>query len=287
MRKSHLFAAIAFVSMTLTTLSSCTAQTTNKKDPPPAALDTMFSLSNSDLGSMAADMPRSIQDKILAKPKEFLHSMADLLRQPAIYFSLVDKQHKLPAGYEPSDLVRLDQYGLSVSRKSLELRKAIMPEITAMVDAARADHVLLLFSSTYRSFATQKVVYEREVRVYGKEVADRESAVPGHSQHQMGTTIDFGCICNDFANTAAYTWLTEHAWKYGFSMTYPNGYESVTGYRYEPWHWHYITTAGTSAQRDFFDNIQQYLLLFLFENRTKLVSAYRGNDLGSGWATGE
>ncbi|HUX20602.1 MAG TPA: M15 family metallopeptidase, partial [Spirochaetia bacterium] len=214
-------------------------------------------------------------------------AMANILHQPAIHLSLVDKQHKLPDGYEPADLVHLDQYGLSVSRNSLELRKAIMPEIMSMVDAARADHVVLLFSSTYRSFATQTAVYDREVQLYGKKVADSESAVPGHSQHQMGTTIDFGCICNDFAKTAAYKWLNEYAWKYGFSMTYPDGYENLTGYRYEPWHWHYITTAGTLAQRDFFDNIQQYLLLFLNENRSQLVSTYRGSDLGPGWAPAE
>jgi D-alanyl-D-alanine carboxypeptidase len=235
---------------------------------------------------MAADMPRSIRHAILSKPSEFLSSIAAILRRPAIYLTLVDKQHRLPTGYEPRDLVHLSRYGLSIDRKSLKLRKSIMPEVQAMVRAARADHVVLLFSSTYRSFATQKFVYDREVRLYGKTVADRESAVPGHSQHQMGTTIDFGCICNDFANTAAFKWLERHAWKYGFSMTYPKGFEGVTGYRYEPWHWHYITTAGTSAQREFFDNIQQYLLLFINENQALLVSSYRGANFGPGWNPG-
>jgi len=232
---------------------------------------------------MVKDMPLPIQKTILAKPESFLAAMASILRQPAFYFTLVDKQHALPVGYEPTDLVRLTDYGMSVSRSSVELRKAIMPEGTAMVHAARTDHVVLLFSSTYRSYATQKAVYAREVRLYGKKVADSESAVPGHSQHQMGTTIDFGCICNDFDKTTAFQWLVENGWKYGFSMTYPKGYEAVTGYRYEPWHWHYITKAGTLAQRIFFDNIQQYLLEFLYDNRAGLLSAYRGTDVGPGW----
>lgn len=280
MRKSRLFTALLVITMTVATLSSCTAQS-KKKDPP--SVSTLFNLTKTDLKSMVADMPQSIQESILTNPKEFLKSMADILAQPAIYVTLVDKQHKLPTGYEPHDLVHLAKYGLSVSRDSLQLRKSIMPEIMSMVDAARTDHVVLLFSSTYRSFATQTAVYDREVRVYGKKVADTESAVPGHSQHQMGTTIDFGCICNDFDKTAAFKWLTANAWKYGFSLTYPNGYESLTGYRYEPWHWHYITKPGTLAQRKYFNNIQQYLLLFLNENQTKLVSSYQGSDLGPGW----
>lgn len=266
-------------------LTACSGTAPAKKDPPPAAVSPSFTLTHADLRDMSSDMPVSIRQKILAQPAAFLMAMKTLLHQPAIYLALVDKQHALPAGYTPPGLVHLTGYGLSVSRNSLVLRKSIMPAVMSMVEAARADHVVLLFSSTYRSYNYQRYVYDQEVRLYGKKVADSESAVPGHSQHQMGTTVDFGCICNAFADTKAHRWLVENAWKYGFSMTYPKGYEKLTGYRYEPWHWHYITTAGTAMQRDYFDDIQQYLLVFLHENRDLIVSAYRGSDLGAGWNT--
>lgn len=265
------------------TSARLTSYHVKKADSSSAPIDPNFEVTGSDLRTMVRDVPIQVQRTILAAPSSFLAAMASILHEPAIYFSLVDKRHALPVGYEPTDLIRLADYGLSVARNSVELRKAIMPEVTAMVQAARTDHVVLLFSSTYRSYETQKVVYASEVRLYGKKVADSESAVPGHSQHQMGTTVDFGCICTAFDKTPAFTWLTENAWKYGFSMTYPNGYEAITGYRYEPWHWHYITKAGALAQRIFFDNIQQYLLEFLHDNRAKLLSAYRGSDLGRGW----
>lgn len=286
MKKSHLFAAVAVTNMVFMILASYTAQGAKKKNPPPATVSSLFSLTATGLRTMVSDLPQPIQHTILSKPSEFFSSIAAILHRPAIHLILVDKQHRLPTGYEPRDLVHLSRYGLSVNHKPLELRKAIMPEVQAMVDAARADHVVLLFSSTYRSFQTQRFIYGREVRLYGKKVAARESAVPGHSQHQLGTTVDFGCICNDFANTTTFKWLEKHAGEYGFSMTYPKGLERVTGYRYEPWHWHYITTAGASTQREFFENIQQYLLLFINENQTLLVSSYRGANLGPGWNPG-
>jgi D-alanyl-D-alanine carboxypeptidase len=34
----------------------------------------------------------------------------------------------------------------------------------------------------------------------------------------------------------------ENAQEYGFVMSYPKGAEKETGYRYEPWHWRYVTT---------------------------------------------
>lgn len=246
-----------------------------------------FSLTEAELEAMVRSMPKSVRERILARPAAFLRAMSAILRKPSTYFVLVDKRHALPGTYVPPQLVNLAAAGLSVSRKDLVLRRSIMDEVDAMVHHAREDHVVLLFSSTYRSYSYQRYVYDREVKLYGKRVADRESAVPGTSQHQLGDTIDFGCICNAFAKTKAFRWLTAHAASYGFSMTYPEGMESVTGYRYEPWHWHYITTAGTKAQAEFFDSVQQYLLEFLYANRKKLVGSYRGGDLGSGWGRSE
>lgn len=277
----------AGVGLLLVLLASCAPHAAPRKAQAPRPPSPLFSLTMSDLQTMVASMPAAIGQAILAQPSRFLSEVAAILREPSIYLVLVDKQHALSADYVPEDLVNLKAAGLSVSRADLELRKSVMPEVLAMVGKAQEDHVLLLFTSTYRSYAYQKWVYDREVRLYGKKVADSESAVPGTSQHQLGDTIDFGCICNRFASTDAYTWLTDHARQYGFSMTYPQGLEAVTGYRYEPWHWHYITTAGTTAQRDFFDDIQQYLLVFLHENRTQLVTHFLGKDLGRGWAEPE
>ena len=234
-------------------------------------VSSQFSLSQEDLKGMTSALPRRVQETILARPKDFLQMLVKILDEPADLFLLVDKRHPLPSDYAPLDLVRLHKdYNLDVSLGDVPVRKSIMPAVLEMTRAARTDGVTLVFSSGYRSYAYQIFVYEREVKMYGKETADRESAQAGMSQHQLGTAIDFGSITDAFANTRAGKWMAAHAWEYGFSLSYPRGYEEVTGYRYESWHYRYITRAGTLMQREFFDDVQQYLLEFLHENRAAL-----------------
>ncbi len=222
---------------------------------------------------MSSGLPVTIQQGISAKPDAFLHLLAGVLSEPAELFVLVDKEHPLSASYVPPDLESLNDYRLDVSRKDLQLRSAIMPAVLAMDKAARAAGAPLLYSSSYRSYEYQADVYDREVKQFGREQADRESARPGSSQHQLGTAIDFGSITDAFAGTKQGRWLQAHAWEYGFSLSYPDGYEAVTGYRHESWHYRYVTKAGALLQREFFGDIQQYMLQFLHDNRARLEAA--------------
>jgi len=231
-----------------------------------------FTLSSSELEAMTQSLPQGIRAGILASPQDFLRLVGNALDEPAIFFHLVDKRHPLAADYEPEDLVNLKAYPLSVSWGDILLRKAIMPAVLEMTGAAKKDGVALVFSSGYRSFEYQKYVYAREVETYGQETADRESARPGASQHQLGTAIDFGSITDAFDQTRAGRWLAAHAAEYGFSLSYPQGFEGVTGYRYESWHYRFITKPGALLQRKYFGDIQQYLLEFLDENRAVLES---------------
>ena len=232
-----------------------------------------FTFTVPELKRVAASLPKAVQQRIFAAPQAFLHLLSEVLDQPADLLVLVDKDHLLAADYVPPDLVSLGNYPLEVSRNDLSLRQAIMPDVLAMVSAARAEGVTLLFSSSYRSYDYQKTVYEREVQAYGQAAADRESAHPGASQHQLGTAVDFGSITDEFAETKAGRWLSAHAWEYGFTLSYPRGYEEVTGYRWESWHYRYITRPAARLQREFFDDVQQYLLEFLHDHRTALESA--------------
>ncbi len=229
-----------------------------------------FSLSLDDVRKMTAALPADIRDGILARPSTFLSLMAKVLDEPADLFILVDKEHGLAADYVPSDLVPLKDYPLRATLPNLSLRKAVMPAVLRMVEAAREDGVIITFSSTYRSYEYQQMVFEREVKLYGREKAERESAHPGYSQHQLGTAIDFGTISDGYEKTREGRWVSAHAGEYGFTLSYPAGYERVTGYRYESWHYRYITRPGALMQREFFADIQQYFLAFLDSNRAVL-----------------
>jgi D-alanyl-D-alanine carboxypeptidase len=142
--------------------------------------------------------------------------------------------------------------------------RAIAAEALEELSAAAArEGIILVVGSTYRSVSYQAQVYEREVAMYGKEAADRESAQPGKSQHQLGLTLDFTPIDDAFAQTPASRWLLNNASRFGWSLSFPDGYEEVTGYRWESWHYRYVGKDLAAFIDNYFDGIQQYALQFI------------------------
>jgi D-alanyl-D-alanine carboxypeptidase len=175
----------------------------------------------------------------------------------------VDKQKALSETFEPADLASLDGSGVSVSRPGHRLRAAALKALLLMNRAARKDEVTLLVGSAYRSYAYQAQVFARNVKESGQAEAERVSALPGHSQHQLGTALDFAPIDESFARTKASRWLIANARRFGFSLSFPKGMESVTGYIEESWHYRYIGVAAAALEGEYFGGVQQYLLLFL------------------------
>ena len=177
---------------------------------------------------------------------------------------LVDKRHPLPEGYTPPRLVTLQPTGAYVvARKDLSLTETAEQALQNMALAARQDGVTLVVSSTYRSYQYQKNLFARYVRESGEKEAERFSARAGTSQHQLGTVIDFDSITNEFAETRAGKWMADNAAQYGWSLSFPKGYEKVTGYIWESWHYRYIGTEACAFQQKWFGGIQQYMLEFI------------------------
>jgi len=164
---------------------------------------------------------------------------------------LVNKEYKLPSTYTPSDLVRASNSGIR-SGENYYLRNILISDLTNMVNDAKSSGIDLSIVSGYRSYQTQVSTYNYWLAKnnYNVEYVDTFSARPGHSQHQLGTVIDFSsseigdALGDAFANTKASTWLKENAYKHGFVISFPKGYESVTGYKYESWHYRYIGKAN-------------------------------------------
>jgi D-alanyl-D-alanine carboxypeptidase len=211
-------------------------------------------------GSLAA----SIQAANAAGPSFLMDLLTILGGDPSLY-ALVDKTHPLPDGYVPPNLVTLPRAGAAytVSRKGLQLRKITEQALETMAEAAKADGITLMASSTYRSFDYQKVAYQRAIDEDGQEAADRESAKPGYSQHQTGLVIDFGTIDDSFADTKAGKWLSANAGKYGWSLSFPQGMEAVTGYRWDCWHYRYVGADLVHFIDTYFNGVQEYALEFI------------------------
>jgi D-alanyl-D-alanine carboxypeptidase len=145
------------------------------------------------------------------------------------------------------------------------LRRSAAEALEAMAAAARAEGISLIASSTYRSYDYQVEVYARNVREDGQEAADRVSARPGHSQHQTGLVVDFGSIDDSFAETRAGRWILANGSRFGWSLSFPPGYEAITGYQWESWHYRYVGPELASFIDTYFGSIQQYALQFLYE----------------------
>jgi D-alanyl-D-alanine carboxypeptidase len=207
-------------------------------------------------------LARNVAASALESPAFVMELLVILQQDPFTYY-LVDKQHPLPDGYEPDDLVPLQAGLYRLDQSGIRLRKTAADALQEMAAVAAKDGITFTIGSAYRSAAYQAQVYERAVKASGKETADRESAQSGKSQHQLGLTVDFSPIDDAFAATAACKWLLENASRFGWSLSFPDGYEETTGYRWESWHYRYVGKDLAAFIDRYFDGIQQYALQFI------------------------
>lgn len=167
----------------------------------------------------------------------------------------VDKERSTVRGvgstscnYQPDDLMGIDRVarpGAGVA----SIRRAVQPDLAALIAAARnGTGEIVSIRSAYRGFDDQ-------VKAYNRWKNECESAYPGHSEHQLGTTVDLQVegkdpfVCNTgFEATRAYRWLLEHAHEHGFTLSYPhcNG----ANYREETWHIRWVGRALAKVVHD-------------------------------------
>ena len=179
-------------------------------------------------------------------------------------FFLIDKKHTASSSYAPKDLVFLKKNSLfDLNKAGMKIRPEAYSALNEMAQAALNDGIRLLVSSAYRSYSYQENLFNYWVSVDGLEEAERESARPGTSQHQLGTAVDFGSISDDFDKTQMGQWIYKNAADYGWSLSFPKGYEDVTGYRWECWHFRYIGKNACRFQQKWFGGIQQFMLEFI------------------------
>lgn len=215
---------------------------------------------------------RAQREIIISDRDEFLSDLYNVLAEEKKYrgddlnlYYLIDKNHTVSSSYVPKDLVPLVKNEFySINRNDLSLRPDVEKALREMAQASQKDGVRLLVSSTYRSYEYQENLFNYWVKVDGLEEAERESARPGTSQHQLGVAIDFGSITDDFGDTEMGRWIYRNGGKFGWSLSFPKLYEDVTGYRWESWHFRYIGVPACRMQEKWFCGVQQYLLEFIY-----------------------
>lgn len=211
-----------------------------------------------------ASIPNGDPEEFLADLHRVLEVEKNFRTDDLSLYYLIDKKHAVGSNYVPRDLIPVKGNELwNVSRNDLSLRPEAYAALEDLSRAALNDGIKLLVSSTYRSYQYQEGLFNRYVKQDGLELAERYSARPGTSQHQLGVAVDFGSITDDWGDTKMGKWVYDHAADFGWSLSFPQGYEDVTGYMWECWHFRYIGKEACRFQKKWFGNIQQFMLEFL------------------------
>ncbi|MDR0502753.1 MAG: M15 family metallopeptidase [Treponema sp.] len=214
-----------------------------------------------------------IQDEIArtgAESSDFINALLAILQEDPFEWILVDKENPLDKEYEPDDLVDVIS-GSSGERSGRMIRKAAQASLAEMMAAADSDGIRLVVLSAFRPYFYQSRIYLNLISTLGQREADRVSAKPGHSQHQLGTAIDFNLLDNRLAQTPEGVWLAANASGFGWSISYPEGFEDVTGYDWESWHYRYVGREYAMFINKYFNGIQQYANIFMQELHAELL----------------
>lgn len=177
---------------------------------------------------------------------------------------IVNKYYKLSDTYKPNDLVQL-------SESNQSLRKEAAEHIEKLKEDMKNDGLDIITQSGFRTYETQKYLYDKYVDRDGVDEADTYSARPGHSEHQTGLTIDLshdGTLETNFENTKQFKWLQDNAYKYGFIMRYPKDKVYLTGYSYEPWHYRYVGKEVAKIIHDEKITLEEYCIKYILFKET-------------------
>ena len=171
----------------------------------------------------------------MPRPRPTLAALHRSLGIPADY----GRRRKLRAFREARRLVSIGPAADDGRRQYLA--PAAAAAWRRMQAAAAADGRALLALSGFRSVA-------RQTRLIRRKLAAGQSldailafvAAPGFSEHHTGRALDIGApgalgVDEAFGRTPEYRWLRNHAWRFGFRLSFPRG--NPHGIRHEPWHW--------------------------------------------------
>lgn len=188
--------------------------------------------------------------------------------------TLITLEYGISKEFAPQDLVAISEtLPISVTLGyPTQIRQIALEPLTEMIQAMQAEGLRPQIISGYRSFSSQSIAWKKWAEKEPERVAII-SAPPGFSEHQLGTTIDFGSpslaeIVGEeevefhtyFYKTGEGQWLAEHAHEYGFTLSYPRETFELTGMFYEPWHYRFVGRELATFLKESNRSLIQYLL---------------------------
>lgn len=188
-------------------------------------------------------------------------------QNPMDLLLLVNKQNRAPS--VPYTLVKPN---VTPTRPDVSENIYMRPEaaqaLEVLFEAAAADGITLYATSGFRSYSTQKAIFDRRAQERGEQAANRSVARPGQSEHQTGlamdiegeTTLGTG-LTDAFGESPEGIWVAEHCAEYGFIIRYPKDKTHITGYIYEPWHIRYVGVEAAKEITELGVTLEEYILM--------------------------
>jgi D-alanyl-D-alanine carboxypeptidase len=175
--------------------------------------------------------------------------------------TLLDTTFDLPKTYEPKGLVSTSRAGFEGGYR---VRKLVIEDLTALREAAEAAGNPIGIVAAYRSYQAQEQLFDKRKRQLGFDAAVLKTARPGHSEHQLGTTLDFKTkgardVTKDWDRTPTGSWVRVNAWRFGFVESYPRGKQDLTCYSFEPWHFRYLGREPAAQVHDSGLTLREFL----------------------------
>lgn len=188
--------------------------------------------------------------------------------------TLVTLTYGLSRDYAPQDLVALaDYFPVDITLGyPTEIRQVAIDQLVEMVTAMQVAGLKPQIISGYRSYYAQSVAFSKWLE-QNPDSATIVSAPPGHSEHQLGTAVDFGSpeladvvgqadieFHTYFFKTSEGAWLLENAHRFGFTLSYTRETFELTGLYYEPWHYRYVGVEMATRLKELGQTLTEYQL---------------------------
>ena len=166
------------------------------------------------------------------------------------YLLLVNSQYPLPQSYVPQTVeindIRRD--GRPLQYLDFTAERAAHAMIMELASNGYSDVNILL---GYRSYSKQRNYFETTVQDYMKTMTEEQARVAassiaqqaGCNPQQAGYSIimhNLEDTSTAFSREAAYAWLEENCWKFGYIIRYPVDKTAETGMAFQPYFFTYV-----------------------------------------------
>ena len=188
-------------------------------------------------------------------------------QNPADVLILVNKQNRAPA--VPVTLVKPDVTPTSEAvSENIYMRPEAAQALESLFGGAAQAGLTLYATSGFRSYSTQKAIFDRKAAESGETAANRSVAKAGYSEHQTGLAMDIEGqstlntgLTEAFGESPEGIWVAQHCHEYGFIIRYPEDKTDITGYIYEPWHLRYVGLEAAQEITELDVTLEEYILM--------------------------